>query len=60
LVTIPAVIIVSNGASAGAAYFSWDLLGLMSVAVSSSVLFARSHAGGAVPAAQMPFGNLLR
>jgi O-antigen ligase len=60
LVTIPVVIIVSNGASAGAAYFSWDLLGLMSVAVSSSVLMVRKNTGAAVPAAQMPFSNLLR
>jgi len=59
LVTIPVVIIVANGASAGAAYFSWDLLGLMSVAVSSSVLMVRKDAGGGVPAARMPFSNLL-
>ncbi len=60
LVTIPTVIIVANGATAGAAYYSWDLLGLMSVAVSSSLLIARRRSGGAKPMPKMQFSNLLR
>lgn len=60
LVTIPAVIIVANGATAGAAYYSWDLLGLMSVAVSSSLLIARRKIEAKGRPAEMPFSNLLR
>jgi O-antigen ligase len=60
LVTIPAIIIVANGATAGAAYYSWDLLGLVSVAVASSLLMVRRDNGGEERAARMPFSNLLR
>jgi hypothetical protein len=60
LVTIPTVIIVANLATAGAAYFSWDLLGLVSVAVASSVLMVRSAVRGQERPARMPFSNLLR
>jgi O-antigen ligase len=60
LVTIPAVIIVANGATAGAAYYSWDLLGLVSVAVASSTLMGRRTAAGEQRAARAPFSNLLR
>jgi len=64
LVTIPAVIIVANGATAGAAYYSWDLLGLVSVAVASSLLMSSRNkstdTGGGERVAQMPFSNLLR
>jgi O-antigen ligase len=60
LVTIPAVIIAANGATAGAAYYSWDLLGLMSVAVAASLFLARRGIGCERPALQMPFSNLLR
>jgi hypothetical protein len=60
LVTIPAVIIVANGATAGAAYYSWDLLGLVSVVVTSSLLIARRDIGREERAARMPFSNLLR
>jgi O-antigen ligase len=60
LVTIPAIIIVANGATAGAAYYSWDLLGLMSVAVASSALMVRRGKVSNQRVAQVPFGNLLR
>jgi O-antigen ligase len=60
LVTIPAVIIVANGASAGAAYFSWDLLGLASVAVASSALMVTSGIRTRERAVQTPYCNLLR
>jgi O-antigen ligase len=60
LVTIPAVIIVANGATAGAAYYSWDLLGLVSVAVACSLLIVRTGIGREPGAAQKPFSNLLR
>jgi O-antigen ligase len=62
LVTIPVVIIVANGATAGAAYYSWDLLGLVSVAVTSAVLLVRRRGPESTSPAikQMPFSNLLR
>jgi O-antigen ligase len=63
LVTIPTVILVANGATAGAAYYSWDMLGLVSVAVASSVLMMgarRQIGGGEERAPQMRFSNLLR
>jgi O-antigen ligase len=60
LVTIPAVIIVANGATAGAAYYSWDLLGLVSVAVACSLLIVRTGIGREPGAAKKPFSNLLR
>ena len=60
LVTIPAVIIVANSATAGAAYYSWDLLGLVSVAVASSLFMVRRGIGSEQRVAQMPFSNLLR
>ncbi len=60
MVTIPAVIIVANGATAGAAYYSWDLLGLVSVAVASSLLMVRRSTGSEQRVAKMPFSNLLR
>ncbi len=61
LVTIPTVIIVANGATAGAAYYSWDMLGLVSVAVASRLLSSvRRGIGSERSVAQMPFSNLLR
>jgi O-antigen ligase len=60
LVTIPIVILVANGATASAAYYSWDLLGLVSVAVSSSLLVVRRNVVSERRAAQAPFNNLLR
>jgi len=60
LVTIPAVIIVANGATAGAAYYSWDLLGLVSVAVASSLFMVTSGIGSQERAVQRPFSNMLR
>jgi O-antigen ligase len=60
LVTIPAVIIVANGASAGAAYFSWDLLGLVSVAVASTALMVTSGVRTRKRAVPTPYSNLLR
>jgi hypothetical protein len=59
MVTIPAVIIVANGATAGAAYYSWDLLGLVSVAVAASIFVVRRSSSGAQPEIQMPFSNLM-
>ena len=38
LLTIPAVILVANVATAGAAYFTWDLLGLICVAAAAASL----------------------
>jgi len=60
LVTIPTVIIVANGATAGAAYYSWDLLGLVSVAVASSVFAVRKKTASEERPTQTRFGNLLR
>jgi O-antigen ligase len=62
VVTIPVVIIVANGATAGAAYYSWDLLGLVSVAVTSAALLIKGRDPRNAPRAlkQMPFSNLLR
>jgi O-antigen ligase len=60
LVTIPAVIIAANGATAGAAYYSWDLLGLMSVAVASGALMATGRVRARERVAVAPYGNLLR
>jgi O-antigen ligase len=60
LVTIPAVIIVANGATASAAYYSWDLLGLVSVAVAASLLMVRKNKGREQRAAPVLFSNLLR
>ena len=60
LVTIPAVIIVANGATAGAAYYSWDLLGLVSVAVAASLLKTSTVRAIVPQDAQPRFFNLLR
>jgi hypothetical protein len=60
LLTIPVVIIVANGASAGAAYYSWDLLGLVSVVVASSTLLLRRATSDEPRPAVMPFTNLLQ
>lgn len=60
LVTIPTVIIVANGATASAAYYSWDLLGLVSVAVAASLLIVRKSTARVQRAGRLPFSNLLR
>jgi O-antigen ligase len=60
LVTIPAVIIAANGATAGAAYYSWDLLGLMSVAVTAGLLMRRRGTVSNQRVVQRQFSNLLR
>jgi O-antigen ligase len=63
LATILTVILVANGAAATAAYYSWDLLGLVSVGVAASLLMVRRSAGSeehAAHAAQIRFSNLLR
>jgi O-antigen ligase len=60
LATIPTVIIVANCATAGAAYYSWDLLGLISVAVSSSLLVTSRDVENHGRSPQTPFSNLLR
>jgi O-antigen ligase len=60
LVTIPAVIIAANGATAGAAYYSWDLLGLVSAAVAASVLAATGDMRAPERRARATFGNLMR
>jgi O-antigen ligase len=60
LVTIPAVIIAANGATAGAAYYSWDLLGLVSVAVAASALMPKSRARTREHPVKTAYSNLLR
>lgn len=60
LVTIPTVIIIANGATAGGAYYSWDLLGLVSVAVAGSLLVVRKKKGRDPGPTPPRFGNLLR
>jgi O-antigen ligase len=60
LVTIPSVIVVANCATASAAYYSWDLLGLVSVAVAASTLVAGKVTAGDRHAPPMRFSNLLR
>jgi O-antigen ligase len=60
LVTIPTVIIVANGATAGAAYYSWDLLGLVSAAVATSLVMVRRAVLDEQRTARIPFSNLLR
>ncbi len=60
LVTIPIIIITANGATSGAAHYSWDLLGLISVAVSASALLSRQGIASEQRQLQMRFSNLLR
>lgn len=60
LVTIPSVILVANGATAGAAYYSWDLLGLTSAAIVSAAYLARRAVASEQRGAPIPFSNLLR
>jgi O-antigen ligase len=60
LVTIPAVVIVANGATASAAYYSWDLLGLVSVAVAASAIVVKRDSAHEQPLPQVRFSNLLR
>jgi O-antigen ligase len=60
LVTIPIIIITANGATSGAAHYSWDLLGLVSVAVSANTFMSKQGIANERRSAQMRFSNLLR
>jgi O-antigen ligase len=60
LVAIPSVIVAANGATAGGAYYSWDLLGLVSVAVASSLFMVRRAVLSRQRAQRPTFNNLLR
>ena len=54
ILTIPVIILVANMASAGSAYFSWDLLGLVSVVAAVSSLANSSTAIHSVANAVRP------
>lgn len=61
LVTIPVIVLTANGATTGAAHYSWDLLGLISVAVAASAWLIGSRPAPERRAPPRPrFSNLMR